>query len=154
MKPFVNNRGISTVIGAALMLSAVAVLGSTMVLWSYSTVASRETNLATTSAGITNKINEFLSIENVWFCQTTCPRNVHPAANITMTNIGSVGLNVTQIKLKSQSASLISSFTNGSINVGKSFSWDKGYVWSHNVPVNVTVTTARGTIFTAQVTPP
>src|SRR5579864_9514788 len=110
MKPFVRNRGISTVIGAALMLSAVAVLGSTMVLWSYSTVASRETNLATTSAGITNKINEFLSIENVWFCQTTCPRNVQPAANITITNIGSVGLNVTQIKLKSQSASLISSF--------------------------------------------
>jgi len=93
-----TQRGLSTVVATALMLSAVAVLGTTLVLWSNSNLRGYETSLATTSSDNTNRINEFLVIENVWFCKGNCLHGTHNV-NITLANYGNIGLNVTQIKL-------------------------------------------------------
>jgi hypothetical protein len=156
MKLFVKKSGgISTVVGTALMLSAVAILGSTIVMWSNSNLGSYETKLASTSTSNANKFNEYLSIENVWFCKNSCPHGITaPATNLTLTNVGSVGLNVTQIKLSSTSSAQTFSVTNGGITPARSYMWEQTYTWQSKVPITISATTARGTIFTTQVTPP
>ena len=149
-----KHTGISTVIASALLLGGVAVIGSSIVLWSNSKISSSEITLASLSTTNTNKFTEFLTIENVWFCRSTCPSGTTPpGANVTMTNTGTVGLNVTQIKLSSSVAT--NTFSKKvSILPSLSYMWSNGYNWQSNVPVTVTITTARGTIFTTQVTPP
>jgi archaellum component FlaF (FlaF/FlaG flagellin family) len=151
-----KRRGISTVVETALMLSAVAVLGSTLVMWSNSNLGSYETKLGNTANNNANKFNEVLSIENALFCQATCPHGITaPGANVTLTNVGTIGLNVTQIILNSTSTATSINSLNVAILPGQSYMWPKSsYNWQHRTPVTITVTTARGTIFTTQATPP
>ena len=148
----------STVVTAALMLTAVAVLGSTVVSWSNGNLKTFEIALSTASSSNTNKINEFITIENVWFCKTTCPSipmsTTPPAVNITLTNTGNIGLNVTNIKLVNTTKSLDYPIKNISIKQGKSYSWQENYYWKSQVPINIYITTARGSIFTTQVVAP
>lgn len=157
-----TQRGLSTVVATALMLGAVAVLGTTLVLWSNSNLRSYETSLATTSSDNMNRINEFLVVENVWFCQTTCSGNKH-AINVTLANYGTIGLNVTQIKLND--SRYVYKFGCGvssgcaapvSLLPGKEFFWANTtkYPWQSGKPQNITITTGRGSIFTKQVTAP
>jgi hypothetical protein len=156
-----KRRGISTVVETALLLSAVAILGSTMIMWSNSTLNSRETNLATISTSNSNKFNEFLSIEKIWFCHggaVTEPchasNSVYPTVNLTLTNVGTVGLNVTKIQLNN---TVFSVSPPKSLGPAASYWWVPNPSWNsyhNNSAQTITVTTARGTIFTTQVTPP
>jgi len=150
-----KRRGISTAVETALMLSAVAILGSTLVMWSNSNLGSYETRLGNTANNNANKFNEALSIENAWFCKNTCPHGITaPGANVTLTNVGTIGLNVTQIKLNSTSTSTSINLVNIGILPGQSYMWGlSSYNWASKVPVTITATTGRGTIFTTQVTP-
>jgi len=150
-----KRRGISTVVETALMLSAVAILGSTLVMWSNSNLGAYETKLGNTANNNANKFNEALSIENAWFCQTKCPHGITPrGANVTLTNVGTIGLNVTQIKLNSTSTATSISSVNIGLVPGQSYMWGlSSYNWASKKPVTIYVTTARGTIFTTQVTP-
>ncbi len=156
MKFLADKRtGISTVIASAILLGGVAVIGSSIVLWANSKLSSSEIALSSISTTNTNKFNEFLAIENVWFCKTTCSSGATPPrVNVTMTNIGTIGLNVTQIKLTNSTAKTVTySITpNVSIIPTQSYMWSNKY--TSNNPVTVTITTARGTTFTTQVTPP
>lgn len=156
MKFLADKRtGISTVIASAILLGGVAVIGSSIVLWANSKLSSSEIALSSISTTNTNKFNEFLVIENVWFCKTTCSSGATPPrVNVTMTNIGTIGLNVTQIKLTNSTAKTVTySITpNVSIIPTQSYMWSNKY--TSNNPVTVTITTARGTTFTTQVTPP
>jgi hypothetical protein len=158
--------GISTVISTMVILSGVAILGATMVTWSYSNTTSRETVLATAASTRANTFNEFLSIENVWRCDgggspETCHYTgiTYPAINVTLTNIGSVGLNVTQITLNATHQNTITmktySISNIQLMPGQYVMWAHSYSFvQHKIPVTITVTTGRGSIFTNQVTPP
>ncbi len=104
---FLANKhiGVSTVIASAILIGGVAVIGSSIVLWANSKLSSSEIGLTSVSTTNTNKFNEFLAIENVWFCKTTCSSGATPPrVNVTMTNIGTIGLNVTQIKLTNSTA--------------------------------------------------
>jgi hypothetical protein len=136
------------------MLTAVAVLGTAVVSWSNGNLKAFETALSTTSASNTNKINEFLTIENVWFCKTTCPVTGSPAVNVTLTNTGNIGLNVTDIKLVNTTKTLDTTLKNISIKQGKSYSWQIKYQSNSQIPINIYVTTYRGSIFTTQVVHP
>ncbi len=150
-----KHLALSTVVATALMLGAVAVLGSTLVAWSNTNLRAYETSLASSSSDKTNKFNEFLTIENVWFCRLNCPHSSLPGMNITMTNVGNIGLNVTQIKLINSSKINVYSISNGAIIPGTSYMWyNNNYDWKSQVPISIYVTTNRGTIFATQVTPP
>ena len=147
-----TQRGLSTVVATALMLSAVAVLGTTLVLWSNSNLRGYETSLATTSSTNTNRINEFLVIENVWFCKTSCHNQGinKPGINITLANYGGIGLNVTQIKLNG--SKYVYTYTNVAILPSQEYFFTNktNYPWHSGSAQNITVTTGRGSIFTAQ----
>jgi hypothetical protein len=147
-----------------IILSGVTILGATMVMWANSNLTSRETVLATAASTRANTFNEFLSIENVWHCiggGTAEPchptGSSYPAINATLTNIGSIGFNVTQITLtttvNNQLTTNVYSIKNVALTPGQYYMWAQSYPnFSSKVPITITVTTARGSIFTTQVT--
>jgi len=165
---FVKDRrlGISTIVSTTLLLGGVAILGASMVAWSNSSVTSRENILATAAANKTNAFNEFLSIENVWACKGGgSPEPCHPtggtfpAINATLTNVGSIGLSIKQINLATTvNGKLITSMytiNNVALPPTQYYIWAQSYPnFQSKVPITITVTTARGSIYTTQVTLP
>jgi archaellum component FlaF (FlaF/FlaG flagellin family) len=142
---FRSRRGISAVVGA-ILLAGTTVLGITLVAWASSNVSTTEFMLASSSSSKSNKLSENLSIENVWFKQ-----NPQPAVNITLTNVGNIGLNVTQVKINDTRTIWP---TNIAILSGQAYFYQHNYPWKSGLPINITLTTARGSIFTTQARPP
>ena len=143
-----RRRGLAGVVTGAILLSAVGVLGSGLVSWTNSNLFTHQQDLELSYSTATNKINEFLIIENVWFGQS--PQKF---VNITMTNVGNVGLNVTKIELTSSAGSTEYQFSNGGILPEKSYSPPISYEWSDNELVDITVTASRGSIYKTQALP-
>ncbi len=154
-----SRRGLSTVVTAALMLTAVAVLGSVVVSWSQGNLNAFREGLANTASTVTNKINENLVIENVVFCKNCPPSNT--VINVTLTNIGAQSLNVTQIKINS---TIIQTYFTSSQRLPAIILSHQSYTvstalptsmsWGSKSPDTITVTTARGSIFTTQAAAP
>jgi len=139
-------RGLSTVITTAILLTAVSIMGIYLVGWSSSSLLNNQIKLENTFNDKINKLNEEIFIENVWF-------NDDPyTVNVTINNVGIVGLNVTQIKLVNSSDTTIFAITNGGIVPKNTYSLQDTYVWVKNEIVDIYVTTARDRIFTTQVT--
>lgn len=172
-----SRRGLSTIVTAGIMLSAVAVLGSAVVTWSNGNLKTFETALSNTAAANTNKIIESVAIENIAFCSNCGPNNSQNVTNVTLTNTGTVSVKITQIQLNStaiasyyysktspySSASCpppsgISTCLPVTISPKQSYtvSTDLKFPkkWSSQKPDTITVTTARGSTFTTQAAPP
>ena len=144
-----TRRALSSIVASAILLTATVVTGSGMVTWSNSSLSSYETALSNTFSTNVNKLNENLSIENVWF--GTSPSKF---LNVTTTNTGTIGVNVTQISLKTSTTTTDIPFTHSGIIPQKQNSTKIIYNWQSGNPIQITITTARGTIFTTQVMPP
>lgn len=142
-----SRRGLSTVVTGAIMLSAVAIMGTTLVAWSNSNLFAHLRTLDSSYSDSTNKINEFLIVENVWVKQNG------KALNITLNNLGTVGLNVTKIALVENNAKSIVIPTKGPMVPHGTYNTQIPYEWTRGSPVTIFITTARGSIFTTQVTP-
>ena len=141
-------RGFASVVTGAILLSAVAVLGSGLVSWTNGNLSTHQQTLQSSYSTATNKINEFLIIENVWFGQ-----NPQKFVNITMNNVGNVGLNVIKIELVNSTDSVEYQFTDGVILPKKSYSAQISYEWGDNELVDITITTSRGSIYKTQALP-
>lgn len=148
MKYFASRRALSTVITATIMLSAVAMMGSFLVLWSNSTLTSHQMAMESAYSSKLNKLNELLLIENVWFGQSPSK-----FVNITMNNVGSIWLNVTKIQLVNSGTSKEFLFNNVSIAPNKSNSTKISYIWADNIPIDVIITTARDSVYRTQAMP-
>ena len=171
-----TRRGLSAVVTSAILLTSVAVIGSALVGWSNSNLKVFETSLVTTSANMTNQINENLSIENIAFC-VGCG-NSHSVINVTLTNTGTIPLRITQIQvnstvIKSYYYLSTSPFYSSSCPPPQGTSQclpavllpKQSYLvsasltsplksWASKTPDTITVTTARSSIFTTQAVPP
>jgi hypothetical protein len=145
-----SKRGLSTVVVSGILIAAVAIMGSAVVSWSNSNMMTHQQSLETTYSTNINRIKEYLTIENVWFGGTT-PSDKF--INMTFNNAGSIGLNITSIKLVTTTSSTESLYTNGGIFPSKTNSIKKSYNWQDDVPIDLIVTTSRGSIFRTQVTP-
>ena len=146
-----HRRALSTVVTSAILLSAIAVMGTMVVTWANMKLSSQEEALSLTFTDNINKLNEDLIVENVWFDYVL--NNV----NVTITNVGIIGLNVTEIKFTdSSSGDLVTlSITDGGILVQKSFNTNVTYSGLTSGDVfNVVVTSERGNIIQKQVLPP
>jgi archaellum component FlaF (FlaF/FlaG flagellin family) len=157
---FVKNRrrALSTAVSMAIMLTAVVAIGTGVVAWSNTSLRTYEFNLATSASDKTNKINEMLIIENV----VLQPNGAGPglnAINITVTNIGTVGLNVTQIQVSDPTPLIIvknvnlcapKCSTTGAITPHSSGWFWYAYQWTANKIDTIQVTTGRGTVITTQ----
>ncbi|MCZ6581852.1 MAG: hypothetical protein O6761_01610 [Thaumarchaeota archaeon] len=148
-----RSRGLSTVVTGAIMLSAVAVLGSMIIVWANSNLFEYQQELQNSFSENTNKIKEELVIENVWF------KDLNPDyyLNITLSNPSTIGLNVTEIKLVGVSGNkdvTIKKFTNGGFLPQEMNSTEIEYDWNNNSPIDIFVKTLRGSIFRTQIASP
>ena len=144
-----TRRALSSIVASAILLTATVLTGSGMVTWSNSSLSSYETALSNTFSTNVNKLNENLSIENVWF-----GNDGQKFLNVTTTNVGTIGVNVTNINLKTSTTTTDIPFTHSGIIPQKQNSAKIYYIWQSGNPIQITITTARGTIFTTQVMPP
>src|SRR5579864_5786395 len=172
-----SRRGLSTIVTTGIMLSAVAVLGSAVVSWSNGNLKVFETALSTTAVNNTNKITENMAIENIAFCSNCDSTNSKNVINVTLTNIGTVSVKITQIQVNStiitsyyysknspySSSSCpppsgISTCLPATISPKQSYTvsvfLNSPTKWSSKEPDTITVTTARSSTFTTQVAPP
>jgi hypothetical protein len=120
-----------------------------MLGWSTSSISEQKAELEEVFSTQMNKINEDLIFENVWF-PTTPTRHV----NVTLTNVGTLGLNVTQINFVNSTDTTSFSFTDAGIVSLGSYSTNATYVWSDDEVINLIVFTDRGNQFTTQVIAP
>ena len=139
-------RGLSTVVTTAMLLTAVSMMGIFLVGWSDSSLLNQKLKLENSFNDKINKLNEDIFIENVWF-------NDDPyTVNVTINNVGIIGLNITEIKLVNSSDTTVFAITNGGITPKNTYSFQDTYVWVEDEIVDIYVTTARDRIFTTQVT--
>jgi archaellum component FlaF (FlaF/FlaG flagellin family) len=145
-------RALSTVVTSAILISAIAVMGTMVVTWANMKLNSQEESLSLTFTDSINKLNEDFIVENVWYDYVL--NNV----NVTITNVGIIGLNVTEIKFTDPSDSsgfVTLPITNGGILVQESFNTNVTYSGLTSGDVfNVVVTSERGNIIQKQVLPP
>ncbi|MGI0011466.1 MAG: hypothetical protein ACREAE_08710 [Nitrosopumilaceae archaeon] len=144
-----SKRGLSTVVVSGILIAAVAIMGSAVVSWSNSNMITRQQSLESTHSTNINKISEYLTIENVWFGGAGASKFV----NVTINNAGSIGLNVTELKLTTTTSTTKISLNDGEILPQKTYSAQKLYSWQDNVPTEITLTTSRGMIFRTEVLP-
>lgn len=142
MVKYRKRRALATVVTTGILLSAVAIMGSMLTAWSNSIFATEQHQLNTVYAEGVNKLNENLVIEHVWFGNETSPENKF--LNITISNVGNIGLKVTKITLddKIKRADLL--INDGAITRDNDFSTIINYNWTTTEPIQVTLTTEKG----------
>ncbi len=144
-----KRRALATVVSTGILLSAVAIMGSMLTAWSNSIFANEQHELNEVYAEGVNKLNEFLVIEHVWF-----GNNPSKFVNLTMSNVGTVGLNVTKISLDNSIERTDLLVTNGGMVMGDDFSSEITYNWTTTEPIQVTITTEKGSIYQTYVMGP
>ena len=152
MKSFTNRRALSSVVTTAMMLTAVAVIGTAVVAWSNSNLKAFETTLVTSASDKTNKINEALIIENVVFVPYII-NPLLPFVNMTVTNVGTTGFNVTTIQITDGTTTSSYSITQGAVPKHSSALFSQHFNWHSGIPVTITITTKRGTVISTQASP-
>ncbi len=140
-----RRRGLATIVTGAIMLSAVAILGTTTVSWANSNLVTHQEILVKSYSEKTNKIAEYVTIENVWAGGTSPNKFL----NITLTNVGNIGLTLTEIKIDGIT-SKVTPIINGDVVPGGTYSTIIYYDWNINEVLNVYVTTERDSIFRTQ----
>ena len=144
-----KRRALATVVSTGILLSAVAIMGSMLTAWSNSIFANEQQELNTVYAESVNRLNEFLVIEHVWF-----GNNPSKFINLTMSNVGNNGLNVTKITLDNSIDRTDLLITNGGIVQNDVFSTEITYNWTTTEPIQVSVTTEKGSIYQTYVMGP
>jgi len=150
MAKHTKRRALATVVSTGILLSAVAIMGSMMVAWSNSVFANEQNEINEVYSEGVNKLNEFLVIENVWFGNETSSRFV----NVTMSNVGNVGLNVTKITLDNSVDKINLLITDGGMTRNDIFSTEITYNWTTTDPIQITITTEKGTLYQTYVMGP
>jgi archaellum component FlaF (FlaF/FlaG flagellin family) len=144
-----KRRALATVVSTGILLSAVAIMGSMLTAWSNSIFANEQQELNTVYAESVNKLNEFLVIEHVWFGNSPSK-----FINLTMSNVGNNGLNVTKITLDNSIDRTDLLITNGGILQNDDFSTEITYNWTTTEPIQVSVTTEKGSLYQTYVMGP
>jgi len=139
-----RRRAISTVVSTVILLSAVSIMGVMLVAWANTSLYTKQIELESSFNDKINKLNEDLLIENIWF--GTSPAIV----NVTLTNVGSIGFNVTAIRIQNSTDTLLFYYTDGGVPTGEDFSIQEIYNWNAGETVDFRITTDRGNLFTAQ----
>ncbi len=147
-----RKRALSTIVTTAIILSAVAIMGSLVVGWANMKLGAQEQALSLTFNQNINKLNEDFAIENVWYDY------IYDNVNVTVTNVGILALNVTEIKFTDPSDynDLVTmKITDGRILVQGLLSTNVTYSGlTSGDAFNVVVTSERGNIVQKQVLPP
>lgn len=147
-----KRRALATIVTTGILLSAVAIMGSMLTAWSNSIFATEQHEMNTVYAEGVNKLNEFLVIEHVWFGNETDAPNKF--VNLTISNVGNVGLSITKIRLDNSIDKTDYFINNGEIARGDYFSTEVNYNWTTTEPIQITLTTEKGSIYQTSVMGP
>ncbi len=152
-------RGIATVVTSAIILSAVSIMGVMMLAWSQTSMLEQKIEIEEIFNTQLNKINEDLLFENIWFALPAGSMSDNHL-NVTLGNIGILGLNVTTIRVTNVT---LGNSTNNSFNypfadwgIVKSgvISKNVTYPWQTGDELDVLVFTGRGNQYITQVVAP
>ena len=149
---FVRRRALASIVTSAILLSSIAIMGVGLVGWSNSNLTSHQKTLENTFSKNINKLNEYVIFEKVWFGGTSPTKFV----NVTVTNSGDIGLNVTSIQfINSTTFNEISSttITDGGISSSQSYSTQIDYEWETGDEFDILLKTNRDNQFRTQVSP-
>ena len=147
-----KRRALATIVTTGILLSAVAIMGSMLTAWSNSIFATEQHEMNKVYAEGVNKLNEFLVIEHVWFGNETDVPNKF--VNLTISNVGNVGLSITKIRLDNSIDKTDYFVNNGDIARGDYFSTEVNYNWTTTEPIQITLTTEKGSIYQTSVMGP
>ncbi len=150
-----TKRGLGTVVTAVILLTAVATMGIFVVDWSRTNLAAHQEQLESTFASNLNKLNERVIFEYIWFDPNTTPPN--NIVNITMNNVGTIGLNVTKVELVNYTSRTVlatNSLTNGGMTPSSTLSLNVTYTWTTNTAYDIIATTNRDSLFKTQAVSP
>ncbi len=158
-------RGLSTVVTTAIMISAVSIMGMMMLVWSQTSMMEQKIEIEEIFNTQLNKINEDLLFENIWFALPAgSESNNH--LNVTLGNIGILGLNVTMIRVTNVTLGNTTYFDYPYADNGDATYTDMGivksgvisqnvtYPWQSGDELNILVFTGRGNQFITQVVAP
>jgi len=137
-----KRRALATIVSTGILLSAVAIMGSMLTAWSNSIFTSEQTEINTVYSDGVNKLNEYLIIEHIWFGNIP-----NKFLNLTMSNVGSNGLNVTKITLDNSVDKTVKLYSDGGILRDDILSREITYNWTTTDPILVTITTEKGSIY-------
>ena len=143
-----HRRALATIVTSAIMMSAVALMGSAGVVWSQSSLTAKQVDMTVTAVDYMNKLNESLVFEYVYCASDPCEQ-----INVVLTNVGHVGLEVSEVIIseKISGFSKIHPVLNGKIMPDQSIAIpisDTGFS-SYNI-LDVMVKTHRGNIIQTQ----
>lgn len=139
-----KKRGLSTVVTSAILLSAVAIMGVMLIGWANTNLYTKQANLEDSIDSKMNKLHEDLLIENIWFGAS--PNIV----NITLNNVGSIGINVTKIQIANSTNTLYFTITDGGMPPSNDYSLQETFNWNAGEITDFTIFTERGNQFTQQ----
>jgi len=144
-----KRRGLATVITSAIMMSAVAIMGSSGVVWSQTSLNSQQVEMANSVNDYINKLNESLVYEYVYCNDDPCE-----TINVVVTNVGKIGLDVSKISIsdKTSGFSKIQPVSNGIIMPDSSIAipiYEPSFS-SYSI-LDVMVETSRGNIIQTQI---
>ena len=150
-------RGIASVVTSAIILTAVSIMGVTMLAWSQTSMAEQKMEIEEIFTTQLNKINEDLLFENIWFALPAGVMNDNHL-NVTLGNIGILGLNVTTIRVTNVTLGNTTYFdypyTDLGIIKSGSISQNVTYPWQSGDEIDVLVFTGRGNQYITQVVAP
>jgi len=152
-----KRRALASVVTSAIVLSAVSIMGVMLLGWSQTSIANQKLELNEVYDTRMNKINEDLLYENIWFAT---PGGIMTTnhLNVTVANIGILGLNVTSIQVTNMTGtnntSFIYSYTDGGIVKSNSLSFNATYAWQSADELEILIFTDRGNQFITQVVVP
>lgn len=149
MKRCIKRRALATVVSTGILLSAVAIMGSMLTAWSNSIFATEQHHISTTHDEGINKLNEFLVIEHVWF-----GNNPSKFVNMTVSNVGNIGLNVTKVTLDNSIDKTDIVISDGEIDRNSYKSKKIFYNWTSTDPIKISITTEKGSVYQTHVMGP
>jgi len=128
-------------------------MGVMLLGWSQTSILEQKQEMDEVFNTRMNKINEDLLYENIWFAS---PAGIMTDnhVNVTVSNIGILGLNVTQIQITNvtgtNNTELNYPFTDGGIVTSQSMSFNVTYPWDSADELDFIIFTDRGNQFTSQ----
>lgn len=153
-----HRRALSNVVTSAILLAAVSIMGVMMLGWSQTSIAEQKVELNEVFDTRMNKIGEDLIYENIWFATPSGFEWTENHLNVTLGNVGILGLNVTSIQVTNvtgtNNTSFTDYFTDGGMIKSTSKSFNHTYQWATGDELDVLVFTDRGNQFITQVLAP
>ena len=152
-----HRRGIAGVVTSGILLAAVSIMGVMLLTWSQTSILQQKQEMTDVFDTRMNKINEDMFYENIWFA-TPAGKMSENHLNVTVANIGILGLNVTTIQVTNVTGTNNTSIpydkTDGGIVTGSSRSFNVTFPWQTGNELDVLIFTNRGNQFITQVVVP